>query len=391
MHTARLIAAFVPDIADTANLTIARPASELTGSGFYGTSGQTAIWDLKDGNVFEFECPYLGPSAYLNFTDGMGAFTVSVLDPLKGPASAPSLVPFMVEVCAGKDFSLSKFAGPLFAPHEYGTPLLQSGKVVTFEKEMSEVTAGEAFSSVKQIIMMPHNFLFNYKQDISIAAMPWFYNRTYPASVPGPLGTAMRSISFTPGGSAATCYLFVKGSTDVHYYSHNQPEVLFRAIQNPGTGGYAAAATGSIWTTNRPNSSTPSVNEIGNAAHFKFPLYNIVRRVSAYLLNNLIWDPNVVLQTQAPPGTFPFSIGDVSVKAQGTPFSTTNPFTGFMVRAAGDDAACAHYMGPVPLVLPSTDAGNVYDPDGISYYTPPTPVPPAVAVEPEPVPLFEVS
>lgn len=384
MHTARLIASYVPDIADTSLTTVQRPASEVAGSGFYGTSGQTAIWDLKDGNVFEFECPYLGPAAYLPFTDGMGSFTVSVLDPLKNPATAPALVPFLVEVCAGKDFSLSKFAGPLFAPHEYPTPLLQSGKIVTFEKDMTQQTAGEAFSSVKQIIMMPFANFFSYTQASSVAAMPWFYNRTYPNTVPGPLGSAMRSVSFTPGGSAATCYLFAKGATDVHVYSSGgEPQrILTRAIQNTGTGGYSAAPTGSVWTTNRPNAASPAANETGNSSHFRFPLYPLVRRICPHLLNNQIWSPTTVVQSQAPNVNLPFSIGDVSFVSTGTAISTTNPFSGFISRAAADDAALAHYMGPVPLVLPSTNTGNVYDPDSQVYFTPV--VTPPVALE-EPV------
>lgn len=374
MHTARLIAAFVPDIADTGSNVIQRPASEVTGSGFFGTSGQTAIWDLKDGNVFEFECPYMGPAAYLPFTDGMGAFTVSILDPLKQPASAPALVPFVVEVCAGKDFSLSKFAGPLFAPHEYPTPRLQSGKIVTFEKDMTQETAGEAFVSVKQIISLPHTNLLDYSDDASVAIVPWFYNRTYPNTVPGPLGNEMRPVSFTPGGSAATCYLFAKGATDAHFYTlgtSTTPTALYRAIQYPGTGGYsvASAPSASTWVGSRPNSSTPSANEVGPAAHFRFPLYNIVRRICPSLLNNLIWNPTTIAQSQAPV-VGQFSISDVSIAASGAPYSGTNRFQAFFSRAAGDDAALAHYMGPVPLVLPSTNVGNIYDPDSINYYTP---------------------
>jgi hypothetical protein len=315
----------------------------------------------------------MGLAAYLRFTDGMGSFTVSVLDPLKGPATAPALIPFMVEVCAGKDFSLSKFAGPLFAPHEYPTPTLQSGKVITFEKDMTQFTAGEAWSSVKQIITMPHHTFFDFGQAISIAVMPWFYNRTYPNTVPGPIGSAMRNVSFTPGGTAATAYLFVKGGTDAHIYSAGggSQDVLYRAVQFPGTGGYSAAPTGSIWTTNRPNSAIPAVMETGEGAHFRFPLYPLVRRVSAYLLNNLVWNTATVVQTQAPAASLPFSISDISVVSSLGKVTPTAKFTGFLARAAADDAALAHYMGPVPFVLPSTDVGNIYDPDSQVYYTPP--------------------
>lgn len=382
MHTARLIAAFVPDIASTTLNIIQRPGSELTGSGFFGTSGQTAIWDLKDGNVFEFECPYLGPAAYLNFTDGMGAFTVSVLDPLKGPATAPSLVPFMVEVCAGKDFSLSKFAGPLFPCHEYPTPLLQSGKIMTFEKDMTQVTAGEVFTSVKQIIMMPHNVFFNFTLGASFGAMPWFYTRGYANTVPGQ-ATPMRPVSFTPGGSAATAYLFAKGSTDVHVYAGtvSNNEMLIRAIQYPGTGGYSVAPTSAIWTGNRPNCATPSANEVGSSAHFRFPLYSLLRRICPSLLNGLIWNPGLYAQTQTPAASLPFSIGDVSVTINsGPPISTTNRLTGFFTRAAGDDAGLAHYMGPCPLALPGSNVGIVYDPDSLDYWTGTTP-PPAPLLE----------
>lgn len=366
MHAGRVVCAFVPTFATARGNQIFVPNSTVSGVTAPGTTGLTAVWDLKDNNVFEFDVPYELARAYVEFTDKIGDFSMQVLDPILAPTTAASYIPFVVEVKALPDYTLSKYRGPQFPVHPTGTARLQSGKVLPPTPDMTQECIGESFASAKQLIMIPHWTSATYSQNTSFAAMPWFYQRTYPSGVPGILGTAFRKQSFSPGGNIAQCYLYCKGSTDWHVYSTGtEGSLLIRGSVAP-TSGYVTPSTapGSTWETNIVNSPAVFAQERSGVAHFRFPLWNQIRRVPTEIFNDQIWDPTTITQNNAPAIFSDVSVSEISLNAT-PPASSTATINVVIGHAAGDDAALAHYMGPPPLVLPSTNAGNIYDPDSV--------------------------
>jgi len=365
MHAGRVVVGFVPKYGTATGNDISVPTSSVSGVTAPGTTGYTAVFDLKDNNVFEFDCPYEIPRPFLSYQESSGYISMQILDPILAPSTAASYIPFVVEVMAMPDYTLAKYRGPLFPVHPTGTARLQSGKVLAPQSDMTQECPGEAFSSVKQLIMIPHVATAAFSANNSFAAMPWFYQRTYPAGVPGILGNAFRKQSFGPGGNIAQCYLYCKGSTDYHLYSAGaEGSLIIRATMAP-TSGYTIPITpGSTWTTGLVNSPAVSAVERSGIAHFRFPLWNQIRRVPTETFNDQIWDPTTIAQSAAPAIYSDVSVSEISLTASPAA-SGSNILNVVISHAAGDDAALAHYMGPPPLVLPSTNAGTIYDPDSV--------------------------
>lgn len=360
MHAGRILAQFIPTDENSilGNTTI--PCPEFSG-GVPQPFGHSAIWDLKDDNVFTFRCPHVVPTPNLEATAAHGAFSLTVLDPLIAPSMVSNTIDFLVEVRGCPNFSVSKVVGPLFPAHPTGTPSLQSGAIIDAEGELCQHTIGECVSSVKQLIAIPARSVMPLAAGSTnpTTQLPWFYHRTYPVVVPGPLGGTMRKVSFTFGGNIAQCYLYVKGSTDVHCYNRFvDGSVLYGAFNSPTAGNINAPTS---TAANVPVSNTATVYENGGASHFRFPLYMRYRRVYASAFNNQIWDPSFSGTwsfSAANAFLFPFSIPRLTVFNYSATASTA-----VITRAAGDDATVAHYMGPPPVVVPSTVSGTIYDPD----------------------------
>lgn len=386
MHAGRVLAAYIPASAPDTSIggVIEIPTPTVSTALAPGTTGATAIFDLKDNNVFEFECPYQLPTPYAGFLDFSGFFSMQVLDPLLAPPTAANYIPFVVEVCAGPDFELMRYAGPLAPAHSTPTIRLQASQSLAVSGSYQQSCPGEAFTSVKQIIMLPHWALCSFSANQQLAVYPWFYARGYPNSVPGPVGNAFRPQSFCPGGLAANCYAFAKGSTDVHaYVPLGEGQYFMRGTYAPYSSAYStrALAVGSIWTSAYSNSSTPWATERNGVMHLRFPLYNTLSRVSATCLNANIWVPGTTAQNNPPSINYPFTIPELLINSV-TTGAPAVPIALILGRSAGDDAALSHYMGPPALVLPSTNTNNLCDPDSI-YVNPFVPPPPLASPEEE--------
>jgi hypothetical protein len=392
MHAGRVLAAFVPAASPSTATTLV-PSPVVTGVNVPGTTGLSAVFDLKDSNVFEFECPYMLAVPFARFPETSGTFSIQVLDPILAPPSSATYIPFVVEVAAMDDFEFSHFCGTRFPAHAFGTVRLQSGMIMPSESSLVQPCAGEVFNSVKQLIMIPHWTQVAWITNQAITWFPWFYARGYPATVPGILGNAFRSQSYNTGGTIANCYLWAKGSTDCHgYLPLSEGQYIVRASTSPESNSYATptAAPSSVWTS-YTNSSTPWATERNGAFHFKFPLWNRVKRMSTTILNAVVWAPGTPAQNNAP-AAYTYHPFPVITFNSVTTAAPALPITATLGRAAGDDAVLAHYMGPPPLVLPSTATANLPDPDSVLVlaFTPPA-APAAVAATQEVGGMTELS
>jgi hypothetical protein len=290
---------------------------------------------------------------------------VLVVDQLIAPAAVSASVDFLVEVKCETDFEVQSFGGPRWPPTNVPLIQLQSG-MASSEKtsDLSTHTFGEAYTSLKQLISIPSRSTYAISTNTTavIAACPYFYSKPYPSTAPGPVGTAFRSRSFATCGVVSKCFLYANGSTDFHLYDPlvGTAVMVVSAYNTPDFNGQITA--GSIWT-HRSDANVPRAVFNQDSAHLRFPMLSKVKRIPCSTLDGLTWNLSVPGQTDISTSTtaFPFIISRFFLN---NPSTTTK---GILISTcAGDDARLYHYMGPLPCVLPSTNAGSVYDPDSLT-------------------------
>lgn len=367
MHGGRVMVTFNPYTSrGTISNTIPPVSIAAAAAGSPQPFGYSAIFDLRDGNIFEFEVPYINGFPYMEFVDGYGSIAMTILDPLQAPSVVSNTIGFMVEVKATDDFEFQMPRGPIYAVHNRGTIKLQSGRILSnISADSSQMAIGEQLNSIKQLITIPKmsktsNTDFSVKETFLV--MPWYYTPNYPVLVPGV--TEMLPESFGYGGYFAQAYTWVRGGTDAHlltsgpstddfavwsstmYQARNDDSVMGSPLQGSNVNFPVA------YTLSEPSS------------HVRFPAYQKTYRVPSVTFNSTPWGGNLDDANRNPVITStmistPISLGRIELVGGVDGILTTITLT----RAAADDAMCGHYMGPPPLVLASANTGIYYDPD----------------------------
>lgn len=384
MHGGRVLITYVPNsvfgAAVTAPTTVIKgPESNTAG---LQPTGYSMICDLRDSNVFEFDVPYTGLAPYCKFFESMGSITMCVLDPLQAPSVVSDYVDFLVEVKA-VDMDLQRPHGPQFVSHPAGNITTQSGVVLpTYRDDVAQLVMGECINSVKQLIMMPTTTNVRMAPGAAdIDIMPWYY---HPKQTPSASATANPppQQSWSYGGNLATCYLFARGSTDLHVYHAQDANAVYAAI-------FLADATS---TEARPMSVTtaPLIESADGALHVRCPSYQQLLRIPTYAHNaydtiySVPWSPSFTLEnlpatnqliryTTSKP-TLPTILPRLRVA-----YESAAGTSGFSIkRSAGDDAMLGHYIGPTPLLIyVGVPTGRV---EALAYLSPvhsvPEPAPP---------------
>jgi hypothetical protein len=365
MHGGRLLVSFNPLSLfkkDSDGLISGVAGPEITGS-LVQPFGYSAIFDLRDSNVFEFEVPYTASIPYSAFNSITGGLAVTVIDPLQVTGNISTSVGFLVEVACMDDF---EYAMP--APPEYvgitpsaSTIVVQSGRLVSSQKaEASTLCIGERIHSLKQLIMLPKmtdSIMGATNGNYTAIVPPWFYQPKFTAS-PFPITTTFPE-GFGFAGNIAMCYTWVRGSTDVHVYPTRAGNLLVTAMQ--ATFDYMTqwiVASGQRGLRGRACALASIMCNQGSH-HVKFPGYSCAARIPSCALNSgdfkaaLSWTPTTI-PNQAYCPTLPVITINNNSSGQ-TPVRIS--------RSAGDDALMAHYIGPPPLALLQATQ-NVYpDPD----------------------------
>lgn len=144
-HTGRLIVGFMPVNPDINQFGVSAPFAPSI------MQYKSVIWDLRESNSVEFECPYVSFFPYLPVDLAFGSFFVMVLEPLNGPTTVASTVPIIVEVAGMDDFELAFPSRPAFPISPLNTTYVaQSG---LSELSHSSNAVGERITSIKQLIM----------------------------------------------------------------------------------------------------------------------------------------------------------------------------------------------------------------------------------------------
>lgn len=371
-HGGRVMASYIPYSAPSgATWGLPTPGTVLSPEALGGNTqpfGYSAIFDLRDGNVFEFEVPYASPLPWAQLADVLGSITLSVIDPLQAPGVVSTSINFIVEVCGASDFALACPIGPIIPANPVAPTIqLQSGKFLSTQKnDVAQHTIGEEITSVKQLITIPATVPSRVIGAGTIAAQtvfPWWYHRTQAVSVPNT--TAPVTGTFTFGGNIACCYAFVRGGTDVHVYPITASTGAFALWAAFASYPYETTFAAVAAPNNRPGSSLSRVYvSDGNPVHLRFPAWQQVQRFQSNCVNGINWEFGFTNTGPSIVGFPTNALGPTNVPK----FWYTNQGTAGMrvlaSRQAADDAALAMYMGPPPVLM-TTAAGSVWDPDSV--------------------------
>jgi hypothetical protein len=363
-------------------------------------TGQSMVFDLRDSNVVEFECPFVDIVPNLSVFSASGLFTMVLVNQLIATPSVSSTVDFLVEVRASPGFDLSAPAGfqwpsvtrgatigpivgatlstpvslsAVAASEKSDTMIPQSGMsarapttvLETIPHETIKYTVGESIKSLKQLIAMPkltNSGAVPANGGDYVNIPPWYYTNLAPVR-PVPSGNTFPSESFGTPGNIAQWYAFVNGSTECHFYTPGRPTNTCM-IQWVGQLGSSTAATNDFRQT--PASNVPRILAVDDQPlHFVIPPYQRTKRIYPSYVSTFNWIPKFADVNRAPivgPGIYGPNIV-ARLRAFNNDATATLP--AWISRCAGDDARCALYMGPVPMILPGATVTGPYDPDSI--------------------------
>lgn len=362
MHAGRVLVSYAPSELNTLSRE-SRTTLPVTFAGGPEVSGSklqpfglSAIFDLRDNNVFTFDVPYFATTPWAGWAESTGTLTLSILDPIIASSVVSSTVPVIVEVCGGDDFKTAVPFPGRFAPNETGTILFQSGvKLKAYSDSTDQYTIGHEITSAKQIIMMPFTTIQNTIQANSSKLLqlnPWFVRPERYAIVPS---VPTCPIPITPHAIISSLFAFVTGSTEYHVYTCNIANLYIQAYHttqgistpNPNAAGYPASNTGSIVTS---SGWAP--------AHFNVPLFLPTPRLDITALDRSTVQPaaNSMTDYWSPvtsnPVTLPVTRGLIRVSNLQSGQSQVYVLS----YNAGDDSRCALFQGPPPFFLPSSNA-----------------------------------
>lgn len=253
-HTGRLILGFVPN----------PPRIDAT-KAYYPTDPtnmqyKSAIWDLRESNTMEFECPFTSNEQYLPWDTSFGSFFIAVLDPLAGPPSVAQSVTLIVEVAGMPDFEFAQPCAPRY-------PL--SPVDATYSSQSGLNAALEVDNSMTPSLFCIGEKINTIKQMVSRAGLV----KILTSSGSYVIETTLNSPYWSPAKPAAPTSLILTDNTYLNY---------FQAFYAMSRGGYHVHAiplgtdiTMSI--TDQPDgqyAGSTLITESSCALHVKVPYYN---------------------------------------------------------------------------------------------------------------------
>lgn len=360
-HAGRVLLAFIPSTFDSdlePVLSNPVPLPEVS-SGLVQPFQYSSIYDLKDTNTIDFEAPYVCGRPWLSVFGSIGGISMTIIDPLIANGQVSDLIDFMVEVAAGDDFELANYVGSGLIPTalESGTAFLQSGlsSVKQTVGEVTQYTAGEKFSSLKELLQTPYNISRAFGTGNSRITLPNWYNKpTNNTALSTPL-----AVNFSiPGASSATnvissMYSFGTGGTIITVQSSIASKLWMTITQTTLPLDTGTPANASIRNRGNNNKARILCSGIDSAIRVKMPSY---QKTLFYPFNgcqNTKWD----FSSPALPSRNPYTNTAYALSVQNSDTIFNEVIIGV---AAADDARCMGFVGaPVCYIPGSVASGNI--------------------------------
>lgn len=376
-HTGRVMFSFIPDFqqVSTANTYADVGFSGGPVPGLFNSDLQPSqysmIFDLKDGSEFEFEVPYIAPVSHLGINDSTGFVSMLVMDPLVNNGESSPIIPFIVEVAAMPGFY---FAGvgapgqPTWADTLEPVIQFESGlSDVEFQSgvgastiEASQVSVGEKFNSLKQIIMLhsPRRYAIANATTHSGTIPFW---TCVPAWGDGNLlvSGGTRNWALPRSGMIAQCYAYGIGSTLLYWHCAPNTNSGAKVVLNQSDNNTTTVGTVPSMYTQALTSPTRAYAQIMQnqwQGMFMLPMLSTTPRFRMGDFNTGTnardWNPDSVT---------PYTTSSTSVKAIYNWLNRNDngsSVQGAWSVAAADDARCAAYIGPPPMILANAASAN---------------------------------
>jgi hypothetical protein len=350
-HTGRILFTFVPNSVPSANTTPHANAG-IAPQPFLSRlqpSQQSKVFDLKDGNEFEFDVDYIYPFPYASANNSIGTVSMQIMDPLINNGESSSTISYLVEVCAKPGFhfaGLRSPSAPVFA-NVGGPVVLQSGTGVR-KIDVSDLTVGEKFLSAKQLAMSATVRRFDVTNAaITITTIPqWCSNTTWPTAAAA-LDTATRDFPLNRCAMVAACYAYCAGSTLFTFHSSLTSSSAAKIyLEDADFGSTLTARPASTYNTDSRVNSISVLNSLGQpGGTFLLPTLSTALRFDPAGFTNLYAFGTTIVSpgTNAVPGQYRLIVrnndgGNKSI---------------YIGTAAADDARGVAYIGP-PLCLVRT-------------------------------------
>lgn len=185
------------------------------------------IIDLRDGNIFEFNLPYMAEYDYLDQDTQSGVLEIRVLNELRAPTTVLNSIDILVFFSGGDDFELQAPVNTkpsiskrmvAFNPQSK-TFVVDEGvggsPIQPLTTTFSERSVGESFNSTKQLLNRATGINQGALYTNGVTVYPWFstvgYNSATGLAGPNEGGDAFCYIS--------QMYALMRGGVDIHYYN----------------------------------------------------------------------------------------------------------------------------------------------------------------------------
>lgn len=387
-HGGHVLATFVPynENAGAIAITNTTRIPEITGPGGPQPNGYSTVFDLRAGDSFTFDVPFIGDTPYVGTFDSTGGFSMIVMNKLvTSSAEASTTIDFMVEISALDDF---EFAVPVPSSmarvtQTSGVVIFQSGMedielqsgmdsmaaevapVVTVEP--SATIIGEKFNSLKQLAMIPYFYAVQLAAS-SVSDIPipfWQFQPSWTMATPMST-TASNELAFANSSKVASMYVFSNGSTRFTALANSaSPSLSMMSILHKGNVGNLSTAnySGNGNVRNKrlfQNGSTMLVTPTTHTVDV--PMYSRVQRVNHALLNSQM-TPRLCTLNNVPSINSHMTYSVPFVSYRNVSGNTTTVTCSF---AAGEDATAACFIGPPPCILFNSAAS--VDPNGSTQF-----------------------
>lgn len=371
-HTGRVMVTFIPNFRQVRN-TATYASVGIEGGpvpALFNTDLQPSqyskIFDLKSGSTFDFEVPYVSPVNHMGFNDTMGFLSMQIMDPLVNNGESSSSISFIVEVAALPGFYFAGIAGPLAPSYvDDVDPVVQfQSGVGASAVDSSQHSVGEKFMSLKQLMMTALvRQVSQANNTVAQAIVPhWCCLPSWSATGSALTATTQRNWAMSRSGMVAQCFAFGIGSTLLSLDTTSLGFTSYVRILSStadNNSGIVSPATASIYQTitNTPCAAWAGVYRTTTGALLKLPSLSACPRFR-------IGDFNVDLGTRDwnPVGAFDGS-GNTSFSVKvlyrfGVRNSDGGTRTWHWGVCADDDARCAAYIGPCPMIFAFPDSNN---------------------------------